>query len=62
MPVLQELIMRSRELYQSFSVMDDMEFGFKENGVLYLFNTEQGLKEGEHEADDMQLEEMLQEF
>ena len=51
MPVLQELIMRSRELYQSFSVMDDMEFGFKENGVLYLFNTEQGLKEGEHEAD-----------
>ena len=51
MPVLQELIMRSRELYQSFSVMDDMEFGFKENGVLYLFNTEQGLKEGEHEAE-----------
>ena len=51
MPVLRDLIMESLEIYRSLSVMDDMEFGFEERGVLHLFNTEAGLDEGRHEAE-----------
>jgi len=51
MPVLRDLILTSRDLYRSFAAMDDMDFGFEERGVLYLFNTEDGLREGEHEAE-----------
>ena len=51
MPVLRDLITKSLEMYRSLSAMDDMEFGFEERGVLHLFNTEEGLDEGRHEAD-----------
>ena len=51
MPVLRDLIMESLEIYRSLSAMDDMEFGFEERGVLHLFNTEEGLDEGRHEAE-----------
>ena len=51
MPVLRDLIMKSLEIYRSLSAMDDMEFGFEERGVLHLFNTEEGLDEGRHEAE-----------
>ena len=51
MPVLRDLIMKSLEIYRSLSAMDDMEFGFEERGVLHLFNTEEGIDEGRHEAD-----------
>ena len=50
MPVIRDLIMKSRDLYRSFAAMDDMEFGFEERGILYLFNAEEGLREGQHEA------------
>ena len=51
MPVLRDLIMKSLEIYRSLSAMDDMEFGFEERGILHLFNTEEGLDEGRHEAE-----------
>ena len=51
MPVLRDLIMESLEIYRSLSAMDDMEFGFEERGILHLFNTEEGLDEGRHEAE-----------
>ena len=51
MPVLRDLIVESYKLYQSFAAMNTMEFGFEERGVLYLFNTEDGLRNGEHEAE-----------
>ena len=51
MPVLRDLITKSLEMYRSLSAMDDMEFGFEERGVLHLFNTEEGLDEGRHEAE-----------
>ena len=51
MPVLRDLIMKSQEMYRSLSAMDDMEFGYEERGILHLFNTEEGLEEGRHEAE-----------
>ena len=51
MPVLRDLIMKSQEIYRSLSAMDDMEFGYEERGILHLFNTEEGLEEGRHEAE-----------
>ena len=51
MPVLRDLIVKSQEIYRSLSAMDDMEFGYEEKGILHLFNTEEGLEEGRHEAE-----------
>ena len=51
MPVLRDLIMKSQEMYRSLTAMDDMAFGYEERGILHLFNTEEGLEEGRHEAE-----------
>lgn len=50
MHVIRDLIMESRELYRSFSEMDDMEFGLKMNGAMHIYSTENGFRHGKHEA------------
>ena len=50
MPVIRDLIMESRDLYQSFDKMDDMGFGLEMSGSMHIYNTENGFRNGKHEA------------
>jgi D-amino-acid dehydrogenase len=49
-PLLRDLSRASIELYDQLSTRKGLEFGYQRNGVLMLFRSEQGYKEGLEEA------------
>ena len=50
MPVIRDLSLKSVELFDAFNAMDDVNFFYEKKGVLKLFRTEKGRREGVHEA------------
>jgi D-amino-acid dehydrogenase len=38
-------------LYEELVTLDDLDFGFENKGILHVFNSEDGLAHGQHEAD-----------
>lgn len=55
-PVIRDLSRASAELYQQLASIHDLDFGYRQNGLLMLFRSRAGYEEGLKEA------ELLQEF
>ncbi len=51
MPVLRDLLLKSVELYDELAALDDLDFFYEKRGVLYLYKTDEGVHEGEEEAE-----------
>ena len=51
MPVLRDLLLESRRLYELFSKEESLDFGLTGNGIAVLFNSERGRRALEHEAE-----------
>jgi D-amino-acid dehydrogenase len=49
-PVIRDLNLASLELYEKLASIEGMDFGFEKKGMLSLFHTEKGFKEGVQEA------------
>jgi D-amino-acid dehydrogenase len=54
LPIIRDLNLASLELFEKLAAMEDLDFGFEKKGMLSLFYTEKGLKEGVEEANLMQ--------
>ncbi|MCH8290799.1 FAD-dependent oxidoreductase [Candidatus Poribacteria bacterium] len=54
MPFIRDLSFASLQLYEEFAAQNDLEFGFEKQGMLMVFKTEKGLKDGVEEAYLMQ--------
>ncbi len=50
MPIIGEMSLASLELYAELAAIDGLEFGFTQDGVLMVYSTENGYKEGIEEA------------
>jgi D-amino-acid dehydrogenase len=49
-PIIRELSRASLDLYRELAALPGLEFGFREDGVLAVFRTGEGLAHGRHEA------------
>ena len=49
-PVLRDLLQASRTLFDEWTSLDGMDCAYEKKGVLYIFRTEHGLKEGRKES------------
>jgi len=51
LPLLRDLGYASLALYRDLAKLEGLDFGFQENGVLAVYQTETGFAEGRHEAE-----------
>jgi D-amino-acid dehydrogenase len=49
-PVLRDLLCASAQLYEELAALEGLEFGYRQNGSLMLYNTRQGYEAGLEEA------------
>lgn len=49
-PVLRELACASIALYEELSRLDGLDFGYRQNGMMYVYKTRKGLAHGAEEA------------
>jgi D-amino-acid dehydrogenase len=49
-PVIRDLTRASLHLFRELALIDSFEFGFEQKGLLFLFDTSAGLKDGREEA------------
>lgn len=50
MPVIRDLSVASLALFKELAAIPDLDFGFRQDGLLMVFRTEAGLADGRHEA------------
>lgn len=50
MPVIRDLSLASLKLYDEFGAIGNLEFGFEKQGLLMVYKSEKGLKDGLEEA------------